>query len=188
MNLWQVIYNEGIMKVFIPVLLDNFSSKDIASLSIREVPAIVISAENQPAAIFEGPQKCSQWLNNFTFNRRKNLAQQVDQQRKLIQKAQAEMRIQEDGAIEYAEAEMDGISDNYAYNHTDLCHPKNFVAIGDEDKYSIMTPQLIEGKVDEGAMKKYLAELESSRMAENTQFMKHMEQSQIKSVINNRNN
>lgn len=176
------------MKVFIPVLLDNFSSKDIASLSIREVPAIVISAENQPAAIFEGPQKCSQWLNNFTFNRRKNLAQHVDQQRKLIQKAQAEMRIQEDGAIEYAEAEMDGISDNYAYNHTDLCHPKNFVSIGDEDKYSIMTPQLVEGKVDESTMKKYLAELESSRMAENNQFMKQMEQSQIKSVINNRNN
>ena len=188
-NLWQVINNEGIGRLFIPVCLDNFNSKQIASImtSIRAIPTIVVSVENQKTSIFEGPQSCSQWLTQFTLNRRKNIAQQVEQQRKLIQKAQYIAKTQEEGAAEFNEAEMDGISDNYSYNHTDLCQPKSFVMIDTEDQNSIMTPQIKEGKMDMHSMKKQLLDLESSRSSDNQQFMKNMEQNQIKAVINYNN-
>lgn len=185
-NLWQVIYNEGIARMFIPVCLDNFTSKQIATMmsTVQAIPAIVVSAENQPSAIFEGPQRCSQWLTNFTLNRRRNMAQEVEKQRRLIQKAQAVARNQEGGTDGFAEAEMDGISDNYSYNATDLCQPKNFVMVGDEDKYTIMTPQIVEGKVDIETMKRQLAELETARGSDTNQFMQMMEQNQIRAVIN----
>ena len=188
-NLWQVINNEGISRMFIPVCLDNFSSKQISSVmtSIRAIPAIVISSENQKTAIFEGPQSCSQWLTSFTLNRRRNMAQEVEQQRKLIQKAQCIARAQEGGAQEFTEAEMDGISDNYSYNHTNLCQPKNFVMVGSEDQNTIMTPQIVEGKIDINTMKKQLIDLESSRNTDNQQFMKAMEQNQIKTILNYKN-
>lgn len=188
MNLWQVIYNENIVKMFIPVCLDNYSSKQIASLSIKEIPAIVIASENQAVTVFEGPQKCSQWLTMFTLNRRKNIVQQVEQQRRLIQKAQSVARNQDGGTLEYIESEMDGISDGYAYNHTDLCQPKSFVMVGNEDKYNIITPMIKEGKVDMDSMKRNLADLEASRSADTQHFMKIMEQNQIKAVLDYNNN
>jgi hypothetical protein len=187
MNLWQVIHNENIVKIFIPICVDNFTSKEISMLSIKQVPAIVVSAENIPPSIYEGPVKCSQWLTNFTINRRKNLAQQVDQQRRLIQKAHANVRVQEGGPIEYTEAEMDGISDGYSYNNTDLGQAKSFVTIGDEENHFIRTPQMIENKVDMETMKRQLNELESSRQMDNQQFMKIMEQNQIRSIVNYNN-
>lgn len=187
-NLWQVIYNEGIARMFIPVCLDNFNSKQIASMmsTVKAIPAIVVSAENQPSAVFEGPQRCSQWLTNFTLNRRRNMAQQVEQQRRLIQKAQTIAKHQ-DGTDGFTEAEMLGISDSYSYNATDLCQPKSFVMVGDEDKYAIMTPQIVEGKVDIETMKRQLAELDASRNADTQQFMKTMEMNQINAVINYNN-
>lgn len=188
MNLWHVINNENIVKMFIPICVDNLSSKEISQLSIKEVPAIVVSAQNVFPSIFEGPVQCSQWLTNFTINRRRNLAQQVDQQRKLIQKAHATVRMQEGGPIEYTEAEMDGVSDNYSYNNTDMGQAKSFVMVGDEENHFIRTPQMIENKVDLDAMKRQLSELESSRQSDNQQFMKIMEQNQIRSIINYNNN
>lgn len=183
-DLWQVIFNENIKNMFIPICVDEFTSKEIATLSIKEVPAIVVSVENQLPAIYEGPAKCAQWLNNFTFNRRKNLVNQVDQQRRLIQKAHASLRAQEGGPIEYTDNEMDGVSDGYAYMNTDLSQPKSFVMIGDEENCFIRTPQLIEGKIDTDTLKRQLSDLESSRNTDTNQFMKIMEQNQIKSVIN----
>src|SRR5437762_12388585 len=119
----------------------------------------------------------------FTSNRRRTLAQIVDQQRRLIQKAQADERIRTDGALEYVDAEMDGITDNYSYNNIDLCQPKNFVMVGSEDKYSIMTPLNNDGKLDLETMRKQMTEQDSARNADTRQFMQMMEQNQIKAVI-----
>lgn len=188
MNVWQVIQNENIVKMFILICVDDFSSKEISTLSIKEVPAIVVSAENQRPAIFEGPIKCSQWLTNFTINRRRNLAQQVEQQRKLIQKAHTNIRVQEGGPVEYTEAEMDGVSDAYSYNNIDIGQAKNFVMVGDEENQFIRTPQMFENKIDMDKMRKELSTLESSRQSDNQQFMKIMEQNQIQSIINYNNN
>ena len=143
MNLWSVIYNENISNMFIPICLDNFSSKKISQLKIKEIPAIVISCENKPSSIFEGPQQCSQWMTTLMYNRRKNICNQVEQQRNLIQKAQSEMRTQEGGTLEYIAEEMDGISDNYSYNMTELCQPKNFIPYGEEEKYNIISGEPI---------------------------------------------
>ena len=139
MNLWQVIKNENISKMFTPVCIDTFNSKQLETIAIKLVPAIVISSENQPSSIFEGTMKCSQWLTSFTINRRRNLALQVNEQRKLIQKAQAQDRIQNEGALEYNEAEMEGISDSYSYNNIELYQPKNFVTVGNEEHAKIVT-------------------------------------------------
>jgi hypothetical protein len=185
MNLWQVIFNEGINRMFIPVNVDKFSLEQTARLRIKYVPSIVINSENQQVRIYEGAQQCSDWLTGFTLNRRKQLAQQVDKQRRIIQRAQNDERKQSDGVLEYLDAEMDGISDNYAYNNTDLCQPKNFIMVGDEDKYAVITPQCEEGKLDIDTMKKQLAEQEKVRTDDNHQFMRMMEQNQIKAVINN---
>lgn len=184
MNLIQVIYNEGIVLMFTLVCLDNYSSKQIASYSIKQVPAIVINAENQLPAIYEGPVRCSQWLTNFTSNRRRNLAQQVELNRRLVQKTHANIRTQEGGPIEYTDAEMDGVSDGYSYNNTDLYQPKNFVMVGNEENCFIRTPQLVEGKVDIETMRRQMTDLESNRQNDNQQFMKIMEQNQIKAVVN----
>lgn len=189
MNIWQVIYNEGIARIFIPLCLDNFTAKQISTISIREIPAIVISQENQPPTIFEGPVKCSQWLNNFIINRRKNMAMQIDAQRKLIQKEHALARKQDGGVLEFNESEMEGITDCYAYHLTDLCQPKNYIMVGDENKYNIITPTLStdEYKIDDFALKKYLSELETSRNNDNQEFIKTMEHNQIRSIINHSN-
>jgi hypothetical protein len=183
MNLWQVIRNEGIERMFIPICLDDFNSKQISQLSIKEIPAIVISAESQPPAVYEGPQMCSQWLNTFTMNRRQNMLAQIDAQRRLIQKTQAIARTQANTALEYTATEMEGVSDDYAYNNTDLSQPKNFVMIGHEDKCQIMTPQAVEGKVNSDMMRKQISEIESARNNDTQQFMQAMEQSQINAVM-----
>lgn len=183
-NLRQVINNEGINKMFISICVDQFSSKQCQQLSIKEVPAIVVSAENQRPLVYEGPMKCSQWLTNFTLNRRKNLAQQVDQDRRLIQKAHFQTRTQDGGPIEYNEAEMEGISDGYSYNREfDVGQPKNFVPVGFEDKYFIKTPKIHEETLDMDTLRRQMADLTSSRQNDNTEFMKAMELNQIRAVV-----
>jgi hypothetical protein len=186
MNLWQVIYNEGIQRMFIPVCLDNFSSKDISRLSLREIPAIVISTPNTPPSVYQGPQQCSQWLTNFTINRRKNLIAQVEAKRRLIQKTHAIERAQGDSVIEFTDTEMEGVSDNYSYNHTDLCQPKNYVMIGQESN-AIITPNIQQSKIDVNTLKNQLSMLESSRTDDNQNIMKIMEQNQIKAILNYNN-
>ena len=183
-NLWQVIINENIAKIFIPICLDNYSSQQLSQLRIKEIPAIVISSDKQPSAIYEGPQQCSHWLTNFTINRRQNLVSHVEAQRKLIQRAQAIARQQDGGALEYIEAEMDGVTDGYAYNATDLCQPKNFITVGEEEKYNIITPQFNENKINAKDMQSQISQLETNRNNDNKKIMEQMEQNQIKAVIN----
>lgn len=185
-NLRTVIRNENIEQMFIQICLDNCSSKQLGEImtTVKVLPTIVISVENQPSAIFEGPFKCSQWLTNFTANRRKNIAQSIEQRRRLIQKEQNLARQQDGGTDGYVEAEMEGVSDNYSYNVIEICQPKNFVMCGDEESSSIMTPRHNESKVDTDTMKRQLVELEASRNTDTQQFMKVMEQNQIAAVIN----
>lgn len=184
MTMWSVIQNEGISNMFIPVCLDNMSSKKISQLKIKEIPAIVISCENKPSSIFEGPQQCSQWLTTLMYNRRKNICQRVEQQRKLIQKSQNELKLQEGSTIEYIAEEMEGISDIYSYNMTELPQSKNFIPCGDEEKYNIVTPQTSCDKIDMITMKKQLSNLEHSRKNDNVKFADDMEKQQIQTVLN----
>jgi hypothetical protein len=190
-NILHVISNEGIDRLFTFIRLDNISSKELqtiaSSIGIKSVPTIVINVENHPPGIYEGPSMCAKWLTSFTLNRRNNIAQEVDNQRKLIQKAQAIARAQGGLTEGFAEAEMEGISDNYSYNATELCQPKNFVMIGEEDKHFIMTPQISEGKVDTDSMRRQLAEIESARTSDTLQMQKIMEQNQIRAIFERKN-
>jgi hypothetical protein len=186
-NLLQVIYNENIINIFILICVEDLSIKDMSNLNIDVVPSIVISADNVPSEIHQGPVACSRWLTGFTMNRRKNLAARVDQQRRIIQKAQSDARKQEDGALDYSEAEMEGVSDMYSYTGTDLCQSKNFVMVGDENKYNILTPQIVEGKVDLNTMKRQMQQIDDMRSKDTQEFMKTMEREQIRTIINHDN-
>uniref|UniRef100_A0A6C0DZ06 Thioredoxin-like fold domain-containing protein n=1 Tax=viral metagenome TaxID=1070528 RepID=A0A6C0DZ06_9ZZZZ len=187
MNLLQVITNENIIKMFIPVCLDNFTSSQISTLSIKEIPAIVISNNNTPPIIYEGPQQCSTWLNSFIVNRRKNLIQQTEANRKNIQQAQNELRKNEEGAIEYNENEMEGISDSYSYNNVDLAQPKNFVMVGNEDKQHIVTVNENESKFSKNELRAKMSDLNIQRNIDTKEYSQFMEQSQIQKIVNNLN-
>lgn len=187
-NLWNVIYSEGIGRMFIPVCLDKYDARSLLQLKIKMVPAIVITNENQSPIIYEGAQQCSQWLNNFIYNRRLTIKQRVEQQRRLIQKQQCVARAQEDGLDEYLAAEFEGISDNYSYNNTELFQPKNFVTIGNEEDQRIVTPQIKEKAIDKTTMMNQLHELEKNRNIDNQKFMQTMERNQIQAVFDNNYN
>lgn len=186
MNLWQVIYNEGIGRMFIPVCLDQYSSKQLQNINvgIEKIPSIVISTQNHQPVIYEGPQNCSKWLTGFTINRRRCLAQQIDAQRRLIQKEHAKIRNIEGGPIEYSEAEMDGVSDVYAYTDTDLCQPKNYVMVGSEESHIVTPINQRDCKIDDKTLHNYINELKKSRELDSTQIASDMEKRQIADVIN----
>lgn len=183
MNMLSVIKNEDIMNIFKLICLDNMSAEQCSKLQINEIPAIVISDAIHKPSIFEGPQRCSQWLNNFTINRRKNMIQQVEQQRRLIQKAHIEAREKEGGPLEYNEAEMSGMTDNYSYHNTELAQPKNFALIGSEQNINISTPQINETKIDRNQMNKNLKDIEYKRKQENTEIISLMEREQINTIV-----
>lgn len=181
--LWQVICNEGIAKMITLVCIDDMSSEQILRLSIKKVPSIVVSVENQPPGVFEGPMMCSNWLTNFTLTRRQNIANSVNEQRRLIQKTHTVSREQNGGPLDYSEAEMDGTTDNYSYNNSDIAQPKNFVPLGMENAFFIKTPDLNEGKLDNFTATKYLSEAKHAINRDTEEFKKQMELNQIKSVI-----
>lgn len=187
MNLLQVITNENISKMFIPICLDKYTSTQISTLSIKEIPAIVISSDNNKPSVFEGPQQCSNWLNSFIVNRRKNIVNNVENNRKNIQQAQNDIRKNEDGAIEYNENEMEGVSDNYAYSNVDVAQPKNYVLVGDEGNQHIVTANETENKLDKNGMRKQLMDLEMKRTTDTKEYVNIMEQSQIQKIVGNLN-
>jgi hypothetical protein len=183
MNLWQVICNEDIAKMFVLVCIDTMSSDEIIKLSVKKVPSIVVSVDNKPPGVFEGPAMCSGWLTNFTLTRRQNIANSVNEQRKMIQKTHAMARDQSGGPLDYSETEMDGTTDIYSYTNSDIAQPKNFVPIGMEHAFHIKTPDLKEGKLDNATAKRYTVEAENTLLREVEDFKRQMEQNQIKSVV-----
>ncbi len=186
-ELWGVITNEGITKMFVPVCLDKMSSKEMATLRITKVPAIVISGENQQPAIYEGPQQCSAWLNTLIQNRRNNMKQHVENQRKLIQKNQAQARIQDGNAMGFSISEMEGVSDGYSYVDIEVHQPKNFVPINHEENFKIITPQCKQGKLDEYQTKQELNSIKKNRDVDNDNLKSMMEQNQINAIFNANN-
>lgn len=182
-NLWQVICNENIKQAFVPICLDNFSLKEIEKLSIKRIPSIVVSVDNHKPSIYEGPYECSKWLTTFTLNRRKNITHRVEQQRKIIQNENTQIRNTEGGPVEYTATEMEGISDDYAYLNTDLSHPKSFLPIGMDT--TISTPQndtLSKLTYNDISTKKDM--LEKTRLSDEEQIKHYMENKQINAVIN----
>lgn len=188
MSLMQVITNEGISNYFIPICIDDYTSAQLQNLSIKEVPSIVVSEQNQRPAVYEGPQQCSEWLNNFTYNRRKGLAQLANQQRKMIQKSHMEVSSGENGPLEYIDAEMDGIADEYAYNNIDFAQAKNFIPVGLEDKYHITTITHNVDKIKNDELNSELRNLDKMRKDENSTIKRKMEEEQIRKVIMTHNN
>ena len=188
-ELWTVILNEGMQRMFTPVCLDNMNPKTIAELKLERIPAIVISSEDklQPV-IYEGSKSCSEWLNTVIQNRRNTLKQQIENQRKLIQQKQVAARIKEQGALEYISEEMDGVTDTYSYVATDLYQPKNFVPVGQEQNFNVITPQDKERKFTHEDLSIQMKNIIGTRSKDTNEYQKIMEQQQIQSVLNNQIN
>lgn len=173
---------DGINQMFTMICIDEFSSNQIASLQLRKVPAIVISQQNRKPEIYEGAMECSKWLKMFTYNWKMTQKQRVTNQIKMNQKARYEA-VRRGGAIEFIEAEMDGIGDDYAYVATDLCQPKSFAVVGSEETNNIATPQLQQNKLDKHEMTKQMNKLNSKIQKDTLEFRKLMEQKQIQAVV-----
>lgn len=183
-NILQCIFTDGIGRLFAMICVDDFTSEQIANLKLRRVPAIVISYRNKNPEIYEGASSCSNWLKMFTYNWKLSQKQRVTNQMKLIQQARIKAR-KKDGALEYIEAEMEGMQDNYSYNATDLCQPKNFVTVGNEAAANIITPQLKQSKMSREEITKQMKELEKKIQNDTNKFKEIMERKQIEAVFNN---
>jgi hypothetical protein len=184
MSLCEVIHNEKISDMITFICIDNYTSKQLETLIFKQVPVIVITQDDNKPMIYEGAIKCSQWLNAFTYNKRKMIAKEVNEKRKQIQKSQIEDRQNFGGALEYNDSEMNGISDEYSYCNTDLPQPKSFVNVGNEGATKIFTIANNENKISNITLKKTLKETEINRENDKRDFIKIMEQKQISAVIN----
>tara|TARA_Y100000780_G_C13619207_1_gene391854 strand:+ start:288 stop:914 length:627 start_codon:yes stop_codon:yes gene_type:complete len=186
LKLMNVIINEGITPMFILICLDSLSSKEIGIIAkqINLFPTIIISHENRNE-VYDGPVKCSQWLNTFIKNRRMSIINNVNQRRKMIAKKQLELKLKNDGINEYNEDEMEGIADEYAYNtNMDIYQSKNFIPVGKEEYYNIITPQNQLNKMDVKNVRDKLSELEKTRNNDFNEINKFLEKEQINTVMN----
>ncbi len=187
-ELMMVIVNEGMQRMFMPVCLDEMSPKNIAELKLERIPAIVIITDNQTPMIFEGSKNCGEWLNNIIRNRRVNMKQYVNNQRKLVQQSQTVACTKEQETLEYINEEMDGVSDAYAYVATDIFQPKNFVPVGQEHHFSVVTPQDKEDKLSNIDTTNKLKEVVRTRDFDTCELQKQMEKQQIQTIINSQFN
>lgn len=185
LQLLNVIMNEGIQKMFILICLDELSQEQLISLSsqLNLFPTIIISNEKRSEA-YQGPQECSQWLNTFLQNRRLSIMQRVTQQRRLIARKQYLEKMKNDGVMEFNEEEMDGITDSYAFNTTiDLAHSKNFIPVGQEENFNIVTPQNRFSKLDYKTVKSKLSDIEKERNLDVNDITSFLEKEQIRSIL-----
>lgn len=183
-ELWTVIINEGLQRMFVPVCLDKMSPKSISELKLERIPAIIILSDGQRPIIYEGSNACGEWLNTIIKNRRINMKQYVETQRKLIHQRQLATKNSEQHAIEYVTEEMDGISDAYSYVATDLFQPKNYVPVGQEHNFNIVTPQDKEQKINNIETMSNVKELMRVRDKDAVDLQKMMEQQQIQTILN----
>ena len=186
-ELINVIVNEGIMRMFVPICLDNMSQSDIIRMNFKYVPTIIVIGDNKQTTIYEGPEKCGPWINTLIQRRRSQIKQYAENQRRNVQKINNTFA-NNTSALEYITDEMEGVTDGYAFVATDLYQPKNFVPIGQETNFNLLTPQDKEIKINQNEMDAHLNELATHRDKDVTTMQKIMEQNQIKTIMSNATN
>lgn len=181
----SILHREGISNMFHKICVDGYSSKELFSLNLKILPALIVAAGNNSRPdVLQGPKPCFNWLNNMIQNRRANMAQIVNQQRKIIQEQHlAQKKAQGDYANGFNTDEMEGISDGYAYTNADIHQSKNFVPCGQEHLYNIMTPHFDDGKISESQLRQQMEQLERQRSGDNEQLKQIMEKNQIEAII-----
>jgi molecular chaperone DnaK (HSP70) len=184
-ELFIIIMNEGIKDIFILKCLDGFSSEQLCSLPMKQLPAIILEDQNGMYHVYEGAKQCGNWINAIIQNRRLNINMHVENQRKMIQKEHANLRNQNGySELEYNEEEMEGVSDSYSYVATDLHQAKNFIPVGQEENFNIVTPQMKEATLKKDEMIKNINFLKDDREKDTNELKKIMEQKQIYAVKN----
>lgn len=183
MNIYNIIMQNGMTRLFQLTDVTQLDMEQLAKLQMKSVPTIVISSANNRPEVYDGPKNCSIFLNNLILNRRASQIQETETRMKLIQKAQRDARIVNDGPAEYSEAEMSGTSDNYAYMQTDMAQAKSFVLVGQEDATVVITPQINESKINKGQMLSDLSNLQKQRESDINNYKSMMEQRQIDAIF-----
>jgi arsenate reductase-like glutaredoxin family protein len=186
LNLLNVIINERIQRMFIPISIDEFSEDELIKLSsqLNVFPTIIISSQTKSTA-FQGPRECSQWLNSFLQNRRMSIMQRVSQQRKLMARKHYLNKMKNDSVMEYNEEEMSGVSDSYTFNTSiDLAHDKNFVPVGQEDNFNIVTPQNRFNKLNYKDIRNKISDMEKERKVSENDISSFLEKEQIRTILN----
>jgi hypothetical protein len=183
MNIYNIIMQNGMTRLFQLTDVTELQMEQLAKLQMKSVPTIVISSANSRPEVYDGPKNCSIFLNNLILNRRASQIQETETRMKLIQKAQRDARIVNDGPAEYSEAEMSGTSDNYAYMPTDMAQAKSFVLVGQEDATVVITPQINESKINKGQMLSDLSNLQKQREQDMNNYKSMMEQRQIDAIF-----
>ncbi len=184
-ELINVIVNEGIMRMFVPICLDYMNQSDIIRMNFKYVPTIIVIGDNQQSTVYEGPEKCGPWINTLIQRRRSQIKQYAETQRKNVQKINNMITSGNSNApaLEYIADEMEGVTDGYAFVATDLYQPKNFVPIGQEKNFNLLTPQDNEKKIGHHEMDSHLSELSMTRDRDNVVMQKTMEQNQLNAIM-----
>jgi hypothetical protein len=181
----NVIMDNALGRIFNRTDVTELSLDQLQMLDMQSIPTIVVSSPNNRPDVYDGPKKCSMFLNNLIMNRRTTQMTETESRMKLIQKAQRDSRLKSEGPSEYSEAEMSGVSDSYAYMQTDMAQAKAYVLVGQEDSTYVITPQVNESKITKKRMETDLNTLENQRKQDLNTFKEGMEQRQIDSVFSN---
>ena len=112
----DIILEKGMARLFSMTNVNELTVDQLVKLQMDKVPTIVVSSTNQitPPQIYDGPQKCSEFINSLILNRRSLQITDVAQRRVAMQQATRNERLKTGGPLDYSEIEMSGVSDSYA--------------------------------------------------------------------------
>jgi hypothetical protein len=173
--------DEEMKKWFNYKCLDNMTAKQLEKIELKHAPSIVISSNNSNT-VYEGARECSKWFNNFTKNRATYQMKQVEARRRMNAKKNLEEK--RNGFLEYNEEEMEGMADTYSYVNTDMPQIKNYIPVGQEDNFKILTINDKGSKMSKRDTDNQISNIRTERTSEVKNIQQILERQQISAVMN----
>lgn len=166
----QIINNEKLTDIFKCICVDKLPVDKLLKMKIKNVPTIIIKGQNGSSSMFECINAFT-WLDNLLKHRRQTIRTNDIQIENMI-----------DG---YKKEEFNGISDQYAYLHTDNAQPKSFLPYGKDDQYRILTipTNNSNNKLDTKDQTELINKLENIRNKQTGDIRVSMEKNQL-DIIN----
>ena len=168
-SLFTILHNENIINLFNKTIcVDNIHYEKLAKMGINHVPTIIVKGNNGTSALYERLNAFI-WIENILKYRNNS---ELDISTNLI-----------DG---YKKEELQGISDQYAYLHTDMAHPKSFLPYGKDDLFRILTsPTNDNDKINTKDQNELLDKIKNIRNKQIDDIKYNMEQNQLE-ILNNK--
>lgn len=176
-SLIQIMTNEGLLQSFNLYCVDDHLH-DLPP-HITEVPTLIVQDINHPLVVGEA----FKWVETIKFMNQRNVAEM----NKRIILTNMMKNAQMIGPHGYAQTEMGGFSDTFAFTETDHALLQSFFENGSEKENAIFTAPEQE-KINDGEQKRRIGEILSSRKEQDKQHSTLMKQSQINAVIESEQN